>query len=84
METKEENIYPTMDTKDNINATMEIEQMDMDVTEVFRNLVRGCYYREDFDYIKTKFAFKTVYHTNAYSYCFCMCGFEHEHIDYIS
>ena len=70
------------ETKENIKAAMEIEKENMDVTKVFRNLAIG-HYMEDFDYITTNFAFKAVYHTNAYSYCFCTCAFEHERIDYI-
>ena len=53
------------------------------VEEVFRNLVTNNY-MSDFDYLGTKFSFLTVFHKNPYSYCFCRCGYEHEHFDYIS
>ena len=38
---------------------------------------------EDFDYMNTKFAFKTVYKVSKYTYRCCPCGFEHEYLDYI-
>ena len=38
-----------------------------------------------FDYNQTEFSFQTVFHfDNAFSYCICSCGFEHECLDYIT
>ena len=68
-------------SKENTTANFGINQESMDVSTVFRNLATGKYMK-GFDYIATNFTFKAVYHTNAYSYCFCHCAFEHERIDY--
>ena len=54
-----------------------------DTEKVFRNLVNNIY-MPDFDYLETKFAFRTVFHKDLYSYCMCRCGYEHELFDYIA
>ena len=39
----------------------------------------------DFDYAGTEFSFKTVFYLDTvFSYRICLCGFEHEYLDYIS
>ena len=37
----------------------------------------------EFDYMNHEFSFQTVFYNSAYSYCLCMCGFEHEYLEYI-
>ena len=54
----------------------------MDVKTVFRQLVLGQTV-PDFDYKSTKFGFKSVFQKTHYSYCICICGFEHEYFEYI-
>ena len=56
--------------------------MDTATRSVVRKLVTNKTI-EDFDYINTKFAFKTVYNVSKYTYRCCPCGFEHEYLDYI-
>ena len=56
----------------------------MDVKTVFRNLVTNCY-MSDFDYAETEFSFQTVFHLESvFSYCICVCGLEHEYLDYFT
>ena len=78
-------VNTTVDDLDanSVQENVGTKQETMDVPTIFRNLATGRY-MEDFDYIATKFSFKAVYHTNAYSYCFCHCAFEHERLDYIT
>ena len=59
------------------------EKEKTEVGRVFRNLVTN-QYMPNFDYINTEFKFQTVFHRSSYSYCICICGFEHEYLDYIS
>ena len=56
--------------------------MAVETRSVFRKLVTSKVI-EDFDYINTKFAFKTVYNVSKYTYRCCPCAFEHEYLDYI-
>ena len=49
---------------------------------MFRKLVTNKFIY-GFDY-KREFTFQTVYHRTAYSYCACVCGFQHEYLEYIS
>ena len=56
--------------------------MNADTRSVFRKLVTNQHI-EDFDYINTEFAFKTVYNVSKYTYRCCPCAFEHEYLDYI-
>ena len=54
----------------------------MNVKTAFRRLVTGQSVPH-FDYETTKFGFQTVFYKTPYSYCICICGFEHKYFDYI-
>ena len=58
-----------------INKNLHVEE--------FHNLVNNRY-MPSFDYTGTDISFKTVFFISDYSYCCCMCGYEHEYFDYIS
>ena len=49
---------------------------------MLRNLIIGKYMPK-FDYLKTKFTFRTVFYRDSFSYCICDCGIHHEYLDYI-
>ena len=49
---------------------------------VFRKLVTNGP-MEGFDYINTKYSFRTLYKIFKYTYRCCPCAFEHEYLDYI-
>ena len=49
---------------------------------MFRNLVTN-QYMPGFDY-RTRFTFQTVYYVTDYSYCCCLCAFQHEFVDYVA
>ena len=58
-----------------INKNLHVEE--------FQNLVNN-QFMPSFDYAGTDISFKTVFFISDYSYCCCMCGYEHEYLDYIS
>ena len=58
-----------------INKNLHVEE--------FHNLVNN-QFMPSFDYAGTDISFKTVFFISDYSYCCCMCGYEHEYFDYIS
>lgn len=41
-------------------------------------------YMPDYDYIREKISFRTVFYRTAYAYCICACAFEHEYLNYLS
>ena len=51
--------------------------------EEFHNLVNN-QFMPSFDYAGTYLSFWTVFFISDYSYCCCLCGYEHEYLDYIS
>ena len=51
--------------------------------EEFRNLVTN-QFMPGFDYSFSRITFMTVFCISEFSYCCCMCGYEHEHLDYLS
>lgn len=56
---------------------------DMETQEIFRNLVSN-QFMPGFDYVQTKFSFKTLFNKRLYSYKCCPCAFEHEYLEYIT
>ena len=58
-----------------INKNLHVEE--------FQNLVNN-QFMPSFDHAGTDISFKTVFFISDYSYCCCMCGYEHEYLDYIS
>lgn len=38
----------------------------------------------DYNYVRDKISFRTVFYKAAYTYCCCACSFEHEYLDYLS
>ena len=51
--------------------------------EEFRNLVTN-QFMPGFDYANSRITFMTVFCISDFSYCCCMCGYEHEYLDYLS
>ena len=54
----------------------------MEVREILRKLITH-EHMPHYDYQNTWFAFKTVWHTDAFSYCLCKCGIDHEYVEYV-
>lgn len=54
-----------------------------DIRNVFKNLVTNIFMPE-FMYVDMKFSFQTVYHKTPYSYCCCVCAYDHEFMGYLS
>ena len=50
--------------------------------QVLRNICLNMFMPE-FDYVATKFSFKTVFYRTYYSYSYCACAFDHEFVDYL-
>ena len=55
----------------------------MEAADIFRKLATN-QYMQHLDYYGTRFKFKTVWYTTAYSYCLCPCSFDHEYVKYIT
>ena len=55
----------------------------MKTADIFRNLANN-QFMQYLDYYGTRFRFKTVWYTTAYSYCLCPCSFDHEYVNFIS
>ena len=53
----------------------------MEVREILRKLITHENIPQ-YDYQNSWFAFKTVWHTDAFSYCLCKCGIDHEYVEY--
>ena len=51
--------------------------------EEFRNLVTN-QFMPGFDYANSRITFMTVFCISDFSYCCCMCGYEHEYLVYLS
>lgn len=64
-----------------VNILFGLEKLEPQ--EIFRNLVTNKY-MPYFDYINTTFCFQTLFYQSSFSYCCCMCGYEHEYVEYIS
>ena len=54
----------------------------MEVREILRKLITH-EHMPQYDYQNSWFAFKTVWHTDAFSYCLCKCGIDHEYVEYV-
>ena len=55
----------------------------MEVQKVFRNLDTNQFMPE-FNYVETRFKFRTVFHQSNHACCVCMYSYEHEYLDNIS
>ena len=55
----------------------------MNVKTLFQNLVRN-QYMPDFDYFNHSFSFQTLFYLSTLEYQLCSCGFDHEHLTYVS
>ena len=54
----------------------------MEVREILRQLITH-EHMPQYDYQNSWFAFKTICHTDAFSYCICECGIAHEYVEYV-
>ena len=54
----------------------------MEVREILRKLITH-EHMPQYDYQNSWIAFKTVWHTDAFSYCLCNCGIDHEYVEYV-
>ena len=59
-----------------------VSHADSDVGRVLRNLATK-QSMPGFDYYRTIFTFRTVFHTTSFSYCLCKCAFALENVEFI-